>query len=432
MEQLDDYLQGIYGEFKCVLNNEKKELFSFFGSSLLKLLSDGIYFKIGSKIIFSNPSANNIFTGNSENSVVGYDIKHLLIMEGENLDLYCKAMMQLEIQGELSPTRVKIRRRSDNEEKYLEFEGKNYIFKGKKIFVGIIRDISDSMLVKEYREEYEKSANMLDEMLKSDMLKTQFYENLSHELRTPLNVILGAVQLQNLIFDKNTCEVGRSSARKYNRIIRQNCYKLLRIVNNLLDITKLEYGRMDLQLKNSNIIAEIEDVTMSVVEYASSKGIELIFDTDIEEKYMAFDEDSIERIMMNLLSNAVKFTSPGKKIFVNVKDLQNQLLISVKDEGEGIAKEELEKIFDRFSQVDSNLTRRSKGTGIGLSLVKYLVDLYEGSIWVDSKLNEGTEFTIKLPVKLVEDDDSKINENFIRQNKIERACVEFSDIYNLE
>jgi signal transduction histidine kinase len=170
----------------------------------------------------------------------------------------------------------------------------------------------------------------------------------------------------------------------------------------------------------------IEDITLSVVEYANIKGLEIIFDTDVEEKIMAVDDDKIERIILNLISNSIKFTNKGGKIMVSLEDKDEQLRITVKDTGIGIPKDKINLIFKRFGQVDKSLKRNREGSGIGLSLVKTFVEMHGGNIYVHSKYNKGSEFVIDLPVKTVED-NGKIDYSI--GNKVEKIKIEFSDIY---
>ena len=212
----------------------------------------------------------------------------------------------------------------------------------------------------------------------------------------------------------------------------QNCYRLLRLINNILDITKIESGFYQLNLCKCNIVNLVEDIVQSVADYLINKDISIIFDTDVEEKYINCDPDKIERIMLNLLSNAIKFTNPGGEILVNIFDKGDYIIISVKDDGVGIPEEKLKLIFDRFVQADKSTRRNSEGTGIGLSLVHSLVKMQNGTIKVESELNKGTEFIIHLSIvndEVVCSEPQIYNETDYNERKIERMNIEFSDIY---
>ena len=179
----------------------------------------------------------------------------------------------------------------------------------------------------------------------------------------------------------------------------------------------------------------IEDTTLSVVDYAKNKDIKVIFDTDIEEKITLCDEEKIERIILNLLSNAVKFTPKGGRIKVNIHDDGDRLKITVRDNGIGIPKDKLNIIFDRFTQVDKSFTRSTEGSGIGLYLVKVLVEMHNGKVSVESVYGKGSEFIIDLPVKVGEckecfDEKEDFNTT-LKEDKLKKAEIEFSDIYNI-
>lgn len=257
-------------------------------------------------------------------------------------------------------------------------------------------------------------------------LKSEFLTTISHEFKTPLNIILASIQLleNNEVMDQ---EEFYKLFNKYIKMQKQNSYRLLRLINNFIDINKIEDNHIKIKKYNNDIVKVVEDVTMSVVDYTKLKDIRIIFDTDIEEKIIAFDADMIERIMLNLLSNSIKFTEKGGEIQVNIYDEEGKVIISVKDNGIGIPEDKLGIIFDRFGQVENPLRRRSEGSGIGLSLVKSLVELHGGSISVKSELGKGTEFIIELPNIAVDVDYIARNEEETFNQ--ERIHVEFSDIY---
>jgi len=290
-------------------------------------------------------------------------------------------------------------------------------------FVGIMVDITD----KKKSEENEKTLKHIREV---DVLKTEFFSNISHELRTPLNVLLGALQLMELHLGQSEDSSEIEKLKRYSGMMKQNCFRLLRLVNNLIDITKIDAGYSKLQLENYDIVRIVEDITMSVTEYIHNKNIVLVFNANIEEKIMAVDCDKIERIILNLLSNAVKFTKAGGHIFVNIGATQDKIIISVKDDGVGIPQNKLNEIFERFIQVDDLMTRKREGSGIGLSLVKSMVEMHGGRIYVESEDGKGSEFFIELPIYIVPEVEDLVYDNYHMQtSNIERICIEFSDIY---
>lgn len=271
---------------------------------------------------------------------------------------------------------------------------------------------------------------LLEESDKYNKLKTQLFSTISHELKTPINIICSSLQLLEVPIKENSLIDTLKVFSKYSKIMKQNCYRLIRMINNIVDMNKIEVGFFNLNLKNNNIIKVIEDITLSIVEYAKLKDITVVFDTEIEEKIAAFDEEKIERIMLNLLSNSIKFTDNGGNIEVTVYDGKDHVLISVKDTGTGIPQDMLKKIFNPFTQVDPSFRRHAEGSGIGLSIVKSFVEMHGGEINLRSQLGVGSEFIIKLPIKPVESRLNKKNDEVNDSNyNVENTKIEFSDIY---
>lgn len=292
----------------------------------------------------------------------------------------------------------------------------------KEVYILTARDITEAKLIREEKIAYEKAIEL-------ENIKSEFFSNISHEFKTPLNIILATMQVINKnIENRNIIASEDVTLEKYMNSIRQNCYRILRLVNNIIDISKIDYGYYNIQLGNYNIVNIVEDITMSVLEYVNNKGIGLIFDTEIEEKIIACDPDKIERIILNLLSNAIKYTPKDGIIFVSIREENNNVYISISDNGIGIPKEKIDKIFERYVQVDNKLTRKNNGSGIGLSLVKSLVEMHEGDIKVESAVNKGSTFIIRLPIKTVVCENIKITD--LTKSKVEKCSIEFSDIYS--
>lgn len=275
--------------------------------------------------------------------------------------------------------------------------------------IDIIRDIS-------HKSEVEK-------------LRLEFFANLSHELRTPLNLIFSSLQTIELI-EKDLLKKN-NRLKNYIDIINQNSKRLLKLVNNLIDSTKFDCGYYEYNPQNYNIVHFIENIAMSVAEFAKQNDINLIFDTDVEEKIMAFDLEKLERTMLNLLSNSIKYTNSSGKIEVLLKDCGETFNITVKDNGIGIPDDKLKVIFERFKQVEDRLRKRSEGSGIGLSIVKDLINIQGGIIDVKSEFGVGSEFTVKLPVSILSNEDhlNKLDYNEVFNGMITRMNIEFSDIY---
>lgn len=270
----------------------------------------------------------------------------------------------------------------------------------------------------------EVAANL--NMEKTLKLQEELFSNISHELKTPLNVIYTTVQLFNMYVENGSLDEKKDSVSRYLNSITQNSYRLSKLINNIVDLSKIEAGFYELNMSNNNIIDVVEEIVMSVADYIESKGISIVFDTEIEEKIIACDPEKVERIILNLLSNAIKFSEVNSEIRVEIFDREEFVEITVTDRGIGIDKKNLEMIFERFKQVDNSLSRNAEGTGIGLSLVKLLVELHEGRIYAESEIGKGSKFTVLLPSRKVE------QESFLSKSKIkskkESVYVELSDI----
>lgn len=269
-----------------------------------------------------------------------------------------------------------------------------------------------------------------NEMEKTFKIQEELFANVSHELKTPLNVIFSSNQLMELYLKNDSLEANKGKVSKNINVIKQNCYRFTKLINNMVDLSKIEAGFFKLNLSNENIVQVTEDIVQSVSGYVETKGLNIIFDTNTDEKIIACDPDKIERIILNLISNAIKFTNAGGSIFVNLVDNYDTVEISVEDTGIGMEKKNLDDIFKRFHQVDKSLKRNAEGSGIGLSLVKLIVELHGGKISAESTPGKGSIFKIELPTRTVESPKT-IKETKYMKSKIETINIEFSDIYSM-
>ncbi len=287
----------------------------------------------------------------------------------------------------------------------------------------ICRNVTEQKKIAELKEKINEDERKLREKIEQDKMKDEFFANLSHELRTPLTIILGILQL----LEKSNDKIAPVEDERF-QMLKHNGYRLLRLVNNLLDITKIDSGYFEMTKKKYNIVTVVEDITASVIDYVDNKDLNIVFDTEVEEKIVSCHVDSIDRIILNLIANAVKFTPNGGSIFVNIYDEAEKVKIIIKDTGIGIKEEDLPYIFERFRQVDKSFTRNHEGSGIGLSIVKALVELQGGTIEVRSEYGKGSEFIIRLPVEEVSVVDmvcATVEGGIGRKQKI---SIEFSDL----
>ncbi|MDB1947011.1 ATP-binding protein [Clostridium tertium] len=281
-----------------------------------------------------------------------------------------------------------------------------------------------------YRDKYAELYKNLEVLQESEKTKSEFFASISHEFKTPINVIYSSVQLLNLYKNKDDREF-MGYYLKYKNNIKQNCLRSFKLIDNIIDASRINKGNYEANFNNINIVELVEKITNSITPYVEIKNIMVIFDTNIEELIIKCDVYMVERIILNLLSNAIKFTPKNGKIIVSVNDKENEVEIRVRDTGIGIPKEMKDKIFNKFTQVDKSLNRSKEGSGIGLSLVKSLVDLLNGKIYLNTEYKNGSEFVLNLPKdKIVEGEWSDYKKEVYKLN-VEKISVELSDIYDL-
>ncbi|MFW2486942.1 PocR ligand-binding domain-containing protein [Clostridium chromiireducens] len=312
-------------------------------------------------------------------------------------------------------------RRKDGSKLWVEASVRVINIDGDERILGTVRNIT---------ERKQAELTLKNEAIELERIRTEFFANISHELKTPLNLLLCTTKVINMNVQEKV--INKEKITNNLNIQTQNCYRLIRLINNLIDFTKLDSGFLEINMVNCNIINVIEEIVLSVAEYTECNNINITFDTNIEEKVIACDLDKVERIMLNILSNATKFTEPGGSIFVRIKDGKEYITISVEDTGIGIPQDKVDIIFDRFRQVDKSFTRNQEGSGIGLSLAKSLLEMQGGSISAESKYGIGTKFILKFPVNVVDSSNSRENLKLIDNNLsnyIEKIKIEFSDIY---
>ncbi|MET3977685.1 signal transduction histidine kinase/ligand-binding sensor domain-containing protein/AraC-like DNA-binding protein [Mucilaginibacter sp. UYP25] len=267
------------------------------------------------------------------------------------------------------------------------------------LFIGILFFIR-SRGIRKLRLEFllEKEREEAQRMHDLDLMKIRFFTNVSHEFRTPLSLIMAPV-------DNIAKQITEPGIKKQLLLVNRNAKRLLNLVNQLLDFRKMEYQELKLHKTTGDIVEFIHDLSYSFTDVAEQKQISFVFDSEIEEYYTSFDHEKVERILFNLLSNAYKFTHAGGQVsvLVNLKNqtvgYNNQFEIRVIDTGIGIHANKQGKIFEPFFQNDIPGTMLNQGSGIGLSIVKEFVRLHAGEITVESELNQGSCFTVMIPLQ---------------------------------
>jgi signal transduction histidine kinase len=223
--------------------------------------------------------------------------------------------------------------------------------------------------------------------------KSEFLANMSHELRTPLNAIIGfsEVLLQRMFGELNPKQ------DEYLQDVLSSGRHLLSLINDILDLSKVEAGRMELELARFDLPQAMQDTLVLVRERAARHGIDLHLEVDGGVGEIVADERKIKQVMLNLLSNAVKFTPEGGRVDVRTVPTDGGVEISVADTGIGIASENQELIFEEFRQVGGDYAHKREGTGLGLTLARRFVELHGGRIWVKSQPGQGSAFTFSIP-----------------------------------
>lgn len=288
--------------------------------------------------------------------------------------------------------------------------------KGEEQLVGIIRCLDEEEKIKLALEE-------LDSIKMQYEVKDNFLTTISQNLRNPIKTISTA----NNLLENNNSKYKSNHIHNYNELVKRNCYRLERLINNMNELVEIEKGLYSMEYVNCDIVKFLRDMINTTNKYLEDKGIEIDFRSNINKKIIQVDVDKFERIILNLLSNAIKFSDKGSPILVSIYSDDKYINISVEDKGMGIPKDKLNFIFTKFAQVDKTLTRNAEGSGVGLSIVKKLTELHGGKINVESKEGQGSKFTISLLNGNIKSKKNNILNKLNMDN--EKMHIEFADIY---
>jgi signal transduction histidine kinase len=262
--------------------------------------------------------------------------------------------------------------------------------------VELIRTFADQAViamenVRLFREIEDKSA----QLEVANKHKSEFLANMSHELRTPLNAIIG---FSEVLSERMFGELNEKQA-DYMKDIHESGRHLLSLINDILDLSKIEAGRMDLEVSSFHVPTALSNAMTLVRERAQRHGIALGLDVDERVGDFQADERKFKQIVLNLLSNAVKFTPDGGRVDVRAKMNGSAMEVAVRDTGIGIAPEEQAAVFEEFKQVGRDYTRKAEGTGLGLALTKRFIELHGGQIRLESVPGQGSTFSFTLPIR---------------------------------
>ena len=420
------YITGEYSFLKVLIDNtlinterhlnEKLEYMVSWYEGIFENMPDAVVIRRNDEIVYINDSYKKFFNIKNKYDLIGKSVFD--IIDKESYHKIKEKDMLLAKESILKPRRNTYT--INNVTIECEEIGVKLKDSYNDLYLFILRDIK-------YRKEYEHMIMKLKQKEEDEKLKNQFFTNISHEFKTPVNVIYAAMQMQEKYIDEENLE----GCRKYTASIRQNCFRLIKLIDNILDISKIESGYYAPTKKIVNIVEKVENITKSIIDYAAFKGIEVIFDTVEEEIFCFCDEDSIERIVLNLISNSIKYNEYGGLISINIEKNDNEVQIFFKDNGCGIDKERIDTIFNRFERGDNTLYRKTEGSGIGLNLAKSMVEINNGNISIDSEVGKGTTVKVEFPIiKCSAEEYYKSQGEFTFENTlVPKVEIEFSDIY---
>ena len=355
--------------------------------ALVNLLPDAVYVHKGGHIVLSNAAALNLFGAETSEELMGKEALDLTHPEFHEIVMKRRGLVVGE--GTRTVFMRQKRLRLDGSWFWAEVAAAAIDWEGERGGIVVMRDITEQIKAEEILITSKEEADI------ANRTKTEFLANMSHELRTPLNAIIGFSDLmQREMFGP----LGNEQYADYARDIYQSGSHLHDVINDILDLSKIEAGKLDLSEAEVELGLCVERCLRVVAPRADECGLKIESKIDDALPRITADERKIKQIVINLLSNAVKFTDRGGLISVSAQyDPDDSIVFVVRDTGIGIAEKDLAQALMPFGQVDSTLSRRHEGTGLGLPLTKSLVELYGGTLSVDSTVGVGTSVIVRLP-----------------------------------
>jgi len=354
--------------------------------NLVEFSTFGIAIQSDHKIMYANPAAMKIFGVSKPEELIGEQVLRFVHPDYHEI---VKERFRKQKNGEIAPMiEIKLLRPGGTSVD-VEIVSIPFTYMGKKGTYAIIQDITERKKVKEMRLENER-------LLLASKAKSEFVATMSHELRTPLTSIIG---FSELLRDKKIAgELNEQQEHFVDRILA-NSNHLLELINNILDLSKIEAGKIELVIEKFSVPATIDEIITLIKETAIIRNI--VIKKEIEPLDIEGDRLRFKQILLNLLNNAIKFSKPdGGTVTISAKRSGDMAQISISDTGIGIKKDDIERMFWAFEQIESGISRKYGGTGLGLAITKRLIDLHGGTVEVKSKYGEGTTFTFLLPMRL--------------------------------
>ncbi|QSX05831.1 PAS domain S-box protein [Sedimentibacter sp. zth1] len=308
------------------------------------------------------------------------------------------------------------------DDRYITIDWNIKFLKDADIYICSGRNLTDKILL-------EQKKKLIDEYINIEKVKSEFLSNVAHELRTPISIIYGSVHMIENRYNSINIQDGKIT--NYLKTTKKNTFRLIRLINNMLDITNYDAGCLSLDSRIHNIVKVFKDITISMTTYLKGRSVNLVFVTDLEERYMYIDVNKIERIMLNLISNSVKYSKENvpTNILIKMYEENSILYVRILDNGIGLNEEEIPCLFDRFKQLGDIMTRKTEGSGMGLYLVKALLQMQNANISINSQKTDGAEFIIEFYGKseIVDKSIKTSDKNY--DVKSDNFYMEFSDIY---
>ncbi|MGG5462615.1 sensor histidine kinase [Clostridium sp. B9] len=336
-----------------------------------------------------------------------------------------------EINKRINSKLIYAKANSNSKNNYSEiiFRNNNNEFLEGEIYTVEFSDIYKIIILKDVtnRNNALRLNSYLSKKLDEENVKGEFFTNICHELRTPINVINSALQLNDI----NIKSQNIKSVTRNNFIIRQNCLRLIRTINNFIDANRISEGHIEAMVTVYNIVEVVENILEASSSYIRKKNINFVFDPDFEEIFIAFDRDFLERIVLNILSNSVKYGKENGNIYVRIYFEERDLVILVENDGVSISYDEQKYIFDKFTKNNKSLNRTQEGSGLGLYISKSLMKMQGGDLKLNIYEGDGNQFKLYFyNVDLFKENsrDEHYMDNEI-YNILEKAEIEFSDIY---
>jgi PAS domain S-box-containing protein len=345
----------------------------------------GIAIQSDYKIIYANPASMKIFGVSKPEELIGEQVFRFIPSDYHDI---VKERFRKQKSGEIAHLMEMKFLRLDGTSVDVEIVSIPFTYMGKQGTYAIIQDVTEHKKIKEMSLENER-------LLMASKAKSEFVATMSHEMRTPLTSIIG---FSELLRDKKiTGELNEQQEHFINKVLT-NSNHLLELINNILDLSKIEAGKIELVIEKFSVPSIIDETVTLIKETATKRNI--VIKKELEPFDIEADKLRFKQILLNLLNNAVKFCKPdGGVVTISAKRSGDKAQISISDTGIGIKKDDIERMFWAFEQLESGISRKYGGTGLGLAISKRLVELHGGTVEVKSKYGEGSTFTFSLPMR---------------------------------